>query len=309
MSAAAPLLAALLRAALPGLRALDLALPAPPVLFPWLPGTLCGVADAEELPPAEADLLRRFLHPDGRPLVGLDRATDSALFADAPAAWGDSPERLIRFAAAPLLSSLTAGALLLAPPGAGDAAAGPRARVLLLLGAGRMVERHDLLVPPPRLEAVHAALRDAAEAFAGTAAGGGRWLARSLAISADMASVALLPEDAQTFGPSLSIPAAALVHDSPIRAGPGGLELSDARQVRVLLGAAPTRLRVFARGDVSGAALFGDGRRLSATATEHPTGETCLEAERPRFGAGAAVLGVAVPAPARAVLTRLELAP
>ena len=71
MSAAAPLLAALLRAALPGLRALDLGLPAPPLLLPWLPGTLCGAADAEALPPAEADLLRRFRHPDGGLLVAL----------------------------------------------------------------------------------------------------------------------------------------------------------------------------------------------------------------------------------------------
>ena len=90
MSAAAPLLAALLRAALPGLRALDLGLPAPPLLFPWLPGTLCGTADARALPPAETDLLRRFRHPDGRSLIGFD-AADAALLAGAPAAWDYAP--------------------------------------------------------------------------------------------------------------------------------------------------------------------------------------------------------------------------
>ena len=82
---AAPLLAALLRAALPGLRALDLGLPEP-ALFPWLPVTSCGVADAEALPPAEAALLRRFRHADSRLLVGFDRATDAALLAGASVA-------------------------------------------------------------------------------------------------------------------------------------------------------------------------------------------------------------------------------
>ena len=305
MSATAPLLAALLRAALPGLRALDLGLPAPPLLFPWLPGTLCGAADAEALPSAEAELLRRFRHPDGRPLAGFDRAADAALLAGAPGAWDDAPERLVRLAAHPP-RGLPADALLLVPPDAADAA--PRARILLLLGAGDAVERHDLLVPPPRLEALHAALRDAAEGFVGST--GGRWLARALAISAEMASVALLPEDGQTHRPLLTVPAAALVHDQPAPAGPDGLDLSGARRkTRLLLGSAPARLRAFLRGEgASGAALFGDGRRLPATVTGHPTGETSLEAE-PLPGACAFVLGLAVPAPARAVLTRLELVP
>ncbi|MBD0272516.1 MAG: hypothetical protein ICV73_11375, partial [Acetobacteraceae bacterium] len=59
------------------------------------------------------------------------------------------------------------------------------------------------------------------------------------------------------------------------------LDLSDPRHVRLLLGSLPpARLRVFLRGQgASGAALFGDGRRLSATLVEHPSGETCLEAE------------------------------
>jgi hypothetical protein len=305
VSAAAPLLAALLRAALPGLRALDLGLPASPLLFPWLPGTLCGVADAQALPPAEAELLRRFHHPDGRPLVGFDRAADAALLAGAPAAWGDAPERLIR-PAAPPPRGLPADALLLVPPDARDAGT-PRARILLLLGAGEAVERHDLLVPPTRLEAIHAALRVAAETLAGAV--DGRWLTRAPAISADTASVALLPEDGQTHRPLVSLPAASLVHDLPALAGPEGIDLSGAhRQVRLLLGAAPTRLRAFLRGDASGAALFGDGRRLPATVTERAAGETCLEAEPPS-GSGAAVLGLAVPASARATLTRLELMP
>lgn len=304
---AAPLLAALLRAALPGLRALDFALPAAPALFPWLPGAICGVPDAEALSPAEAALLRRFRHPDGRPLIGFDPASDAALLAGAPAAWNDAPERLIRLAAAPS-HGLPEDALLLVPPGAEHADGAQRARILLLLGAGDAVERHDLLVPPPRLEAIHAALRGAAEAFAG-AAGGGRWLARALAISADTASVALLPEDAQTHRPSLSIPAGALVHDMPTRAGPDGLDLSEARRVRLLLGTPPSRLRAWVRGDASGAALFGDGQRLLATLAGHATGESCLEAGPWRPATGPTVIGLAAPRSAGFVLTRLELLP
>ncbi len=314
MNSAAPLLAALLRAALPGLRALDLGLPAPPALFPWLPGTFCGVAAPTALPPAEAALLRRFRHPDGRPLVGFDCDADAALLAGAPAAWGDAPERLVRFAAnPPPHRPVPTDTLLLARPDAEDTAGKSRARVLLLLGAGESVERHDLLVPAPRLDAIHAALRLAAEALAaGDAAttGGGRWLARALAISADVASVALLPEDtAQAFRPPLSIPAAALVHDLPTSAGPDGLDLSGARRVRILLGTPPTGpLHVLLRGEgASGAALFGDGQRLPATLIQHPSGETCLEAGPWLPGAGVAILGLAVPAPARAALIRLEL--
>ncbi len=308
MSGAAPLLAALLRAALPGLRALDLGLPAPPLLSPWLPGTFCGLSDAEAPPPAEAALLRRFRHPDGRPLTGFDSAADAALLAGAPAAWGDAPERLIRFPASAIPRGFPPDALLLAPPDSEVAPGLPRARVLLLLGAGGAVERHDLLVPPPRLEAIHAALRDAAEGLAGAA--GGRWLARALSISADMASVALLPEEAQAFLPSLSIPAAALVHDLPTAAGPDGLDLSDAGRVRLLLGAAPGRLRAFVRGDASGAALFWNGRRLPTIHAEHPSGEARIEAEPPPGTGAAAVIGLAVPrTAARIVLTRLELLP
>ena len=119
----------------------------------------------------------------------------------------------------------------------------------------------------------------------------------------------MLPEDGQTHRPALSVPAAALVHDSPASAGPDGLDLSGARrQVRLLLGAAPARLRVFLRGEVSGAALFGDGRRLPVSVTERPTGETGLEVEPPP-GTGAFVLGLAVPALSGATLTRLELVP
>ena len=170
------------------------------------------------------------------------------------------------------------------------------------------MERHDLLVPPPRLGAIHAALCGAAETFAG-ASGHGRWLARALAVSAEMASVAVLPEDAQTHRPTLAIPAAALVHDLPARAGPDGLDLPGAGRARLLLGTAPARLRAFLRGEeASSAVLFADGQRLPANLAEHPTGEIRLEAE-PRAAACAAVLGIAVPAPARATLTRLELVP
>lgn len=305
---AAPLLAALLAAALPGLRALDLGLPSAPALLPWLPGALCGAADATALPPAEAALLRRFHHPSGRPLVGFDRAADAALLAGAPAAWDDAPERLIRWPAA-VPRGLPADVLLLAPPDADDAARPARARILLLLGAGKAVERHDLLVPRPRLETLHTALRGAAETLAG--GGGGRWLPRALAISAGMASVALLPEEGQTFWPPVSIPAVALVHDLPARAGPDGLDLSGERHVRLLLGTSPARLRVFLRGDASGVALFENGGRLPVIVAERAAGEACLEAE-PRPGtsaATAAVFGLAVPASSRVALTRLELLP
>lgn len=307
MSGAAPLLAALLGAALPGSRALDLGLPAPPRLFPWLPGTLCGVADTEAAPPAETGLLRRFRHADGRPLVGFDRTADAALLAGTPAAWGGARERLIRLATTPPAEVSVADALLLVPGGTEAPPGTPRGRVILLLGAGETVERDDLLVPPHRLEATQAALRDAAQALAQTA-GGGRWLARAQTVSPTMASVALLPEEAQSFRPAVQVPASALVHDLPARAGPDGLDLTDARRVRMLLGASPVRARVFLAGEASGVALFGDGRRLAATAGEAPPGQTCLEAEM-SGGEGAAVLGLAWPAPARLALVRLELLP
>lgn len=305
---AAPLLAALLRAALPGLRALDLGLPEP-LLFPWLPGTLCGVADAATLPPAEAALLRRFRHPDGRPLVGLDRTADAALFAAAPEAWHEAEERLIRCGAAVPRHPLPADALLLVPPDAAHVSGAPTSRMPLLLGAGGTVERHDLLVPQPRLHAIHTAFARAAEALA--EASDGRWLARSPAVSAEIASVSLLPENGQTCAPALSLPADALVHDRPAsRAGPDGLDLSvPPHRVRVLLGSVPARLRITLRGDASGAALFGDGARLPIRKAEGPEGETCLEAEAWPRSAGVAVLGVALPRPARAVLARLDLLP
>lgn len=303
MSASAPLLAALLRAALPGIRALDLGAPA---LFPWLPGTLLGVAEVEALPPAEAALLRRFCHPDGRPLVGFDRAADAALLTGAPSAWGDAPERLLRVADAARLRGVSADMLFLVPTDAEGPAGLARARVLLLLGAGEAVERYDLLVPPARMDALHAALCRAAEALAEGAAGG-RWLVRALAISDRMASLAFLPEEAQTHRPALSLPAAALLHDAPNLAGVGGLALPEHGRVRLLLGAPPAGpVRVFLRGEgASGAALFGDGRRLFATHVEQRSGETCLEAGPwPPSSAGIAVLGVA--ASAGAALIRLE---
>ena len=306
----APLLAALLEAALPGLRALDLGMPARPLLFPWLPGTLLGAADPEALPSGEFALMRRFRHPGGRPLVGFDRAGDAALLADAPAAWSCAPERLIRFAADPP-SALPAGALLLVPPDADLRAAAdpPRSRVLLLLGIGRRVDRHDLLVPPQRFELMHAALGSAAEALASAA--GGPWLARTLVISEDLASVALLPQDAQAFCPPLAIPAAALVHDLPTPAGSDGLDLSNAPRARILLGSTPpARLRVFLRGEgAPSVVLFANGTRLPTTASAGAAGETRLEAEPPPSAEPAAI-GLAVPEHARgAVLTRLELLP
>jgi hypothetical protein len=310
VSAATPVLAALLRAALPGLGALDLG--PSPALFPWLPGTLCGVEGAEALLPAEAALLRRFRHPDGRPLVGLDPAADAALLAGAPVAWGGAPERLIRLPTTRPPTGLPADVLLLGTADAEAPAGLPRARLLLLLGAGAAVERHDLLVPPARLGAIHAALGRAAETLAGGASLPGRWLARALAITDGMASVALLPEEAQAHRPPLSIPAAALVHDAPALAGRDGLVLPATGRVRLLLGAPPSGgLRVVLRGEgAPRAALFADGRRLPAVPVEHRPGEFRIEAEGwPPGGAGTAVLGVAAPAPARAVLTRLELLP
>jgi hypothetical protein len=256
-------------------------------------------------------LLRRFRHPDGRPLVGFDRGADAALLAGAPAAWDGAPERLVRLPfAMPHGFHADARLLLLAPPDAEDPGGVSKARIILLLGAAKgAVERHDLLVPRPRFEQLHEALRGSAEFLAGAASG--RWLARALAISADMASVALLPEDGQTFGPPLLVPAAALLHDLPNRAGPDGLDLSGTGRARLLLGTAPARLRVFLRGDASGAALFQDGQRLPATPPSAcATGEVGLEAEpRPGGNAAAAVFGVAVPAPARVAITRLELVP
>jgi hypothetical protein len=305
VTATAPLLAALLGAALPGLRTLDLG---PPALFPWLPGTRRGVPDADALPSAEAFLLRRFRHPDGQPLFGFDRAADAALLAGAPAAWNDAPERLVRIGAGPPPVGLSADLLLLVPAAVAGPAEGPPARVLLLLGAGARVERHDLLVPLPRLGPIHAALRGAAEAFAAGAVGG-RWSVRTLAISADMASIALLPNDGQAHQSPVSIPGDALVHDAPDGAGPGGLLVPRTGRLRLLLGASPPlRVRAVLRGRAAArAALFGDGRRLDVTVAEISQGGSSLDAEGWAAGPGTAVLGVA--ATPGTALVRLELVP
>ena len=168
----APLLAALLARALPGVRALDLGLPAAR-LFPWLSGALCGVADHEALPAAERALLGRFRQMGGsRPLFGFDLAADAALLAGAPSAWGEAAERLVCLPSAmPDLLAEFAGSgppepLFLLPGEARDLPDVGRGRIMLLLGSAVQVEQYDLLVPPDRTAALFEALRVAGGALA-----------------------------------------------------------------------------------------------------------------------------------------------
>lgn len=321
-ASAAPLLAVLLAQALPGVRALDLGLPAAG-LFPWLPGAFCGVADAAALPAAERALLGHFRQTGGtRPLFGFDPATDAALLAGAPAAWGEAAERLIRLPAAnpALLAGFADCAppepLFLLPGEAGEQPEMARGRIILLLGSAAQVERHDLLVPPDRTAALFEALRAAGGALAEAA--GGRWQVGGRLISPRMASLAVLAEAPAGFAPPLSIPAEALVHDLPAQSADGRLASGVATRLRLLLGALPPRpwrLRIALCADTLGLAapvLFLDGMRHPARIRPGPAGTAWLEAAIHPGGDRALVLGLALPpeaGPGGFALTRIELLP
>ncbi len=258
---AGPLLAALLARALPGLALRDLTLPVG-ALLPWLPGARCGVADPAGLEREERALLAG-LRQQGRPLLGLDPAADAA----PDSAWDGARDRL---AATVLAAPVPGAGLTLVAGGLGEATQ-PRglARILILVGREDAPERHDLLLPEPRLEEVFGRLRAAAAAMAGPG-----WQQGGRVLAAGQASLLLLaPPPGHV--PDLLLAAATLPHDLPddgsgAAGGAPGLPLAGVRQLRLLLGALPPlrwRLRLVFDGAPPGqAALFLDGLRLVARA-------------------------------------------
>lgn len=317
---AAPLLAALLARAVPGVQALDLGLPAPR-LFPWLPGALCGVANPAALPAPERALLRRFRQAGGtRPLFGFDPAADAALLAGAPSAWGDAAERLVCLPAATLMGTFAESSpsepLFLLPGEAGELPGAARGRIILLLGSTAQVERHDLLVPPDRTAALFEALRAAGGVVAESV--GGRWQVGGRMISPRMASLAVLAEASGSLAPPLSIPAEALIHDLPTRTAEGRLATGRAARLRLLLGSLPPRpwqLRISLCAEMLGLAapvLFLDGMRHPARIRPGPEGIAWLEATIHQTGNHALVLGLAMPpeaGPGGFALTRIGVLP
>lgn len=292
----APLLAPLLRRALPGLAVLDLAL-AEGGLYPWLAEALPGAGDPARLPEAERTLLAGFRRgladgpptdlgrgpedtplagfarsPWDAPLAGFDPPRDAALLAGAPEAWGGAAHRLVvpgggspsAFGAGPWLE---AGMMVLAP-----AAAPPLAgRVMLVLGLGGVVERLDLMLPEGRLDALLPLLDAAAEAMA--AKGGGAaagWERGVRAVSPRLAALTL-------FAPAGAAPPAVL------EAGQLLLDLAEApRRLRLLLGVLPPgphRLRLQLAGLRAPPAFLVDGlRQAPAACVAEPDGGMRLEA-------------------------------
>jgi hypothetical protein len=249
---AAPLLAALLARALPGLAARDLGLPLG-ALLPWLPGIRAGIADAAALDPAERALLARF-RQQGRMLLGLDPVADAA----PDLAWDAARDR---FAWTSLAAPVPDATLTLIAGGTGEAAL-PEGigRIMLVAGRDDAPERHDLLLPEGRLAGILDRLRAAAAALAGPG-----WQQGGRSLSPRQASLLLLvPRPGHV--PDLLLPAAALPHDLPEPGGPEGLPLEGVRQMRLLPGALPPmrwRLRLnFAGAEPGPAALFLDGLRL-----------------------------------------------
>ena len=156
---AAPLLAALLARALPGLVARDLGLPLG-ALLPWLPGTRAGIADAAALDPAERALLGRF-RQQGRPLLGLDPVAD----AEPDPAWEAARDRV---AWTPVAAPVPGASLTLVVGGAGEAPL-PEGlgRILFVVGREDAPERLDLLLSELRLAEVFDRLSAAAASLAG----------------------------------------------------------------------------------------------------------------------------------------------
>ena len=135
---AAPLLAALLAGAFPGLAARDLGLPAGRLL-PWLPGVGPGPirrwrrdGAAGALPPERAALCSGF-DPiaDGMPDAAWDAAAERLVWRDAPAAADDPGLTLLH------------GGLGEAPLPAG------LARIMLLVGSTAQAERMICCCPKP----------------------------------------------------------------------------------------------------------------------------------------------------------------
>jgi hypothetical protein len=251
---AAPLLAALLARALPGLAVRDLGLPLG-ALMPWLPGSRAGIADAAALDPAERALLARF-RQQGRPLLGLDPIAD----AEPDPAWEAARDRV---ASTPCAASVPGASLTLVAGGTGEAPLPEgMGRVMLVAGREDAPERHDLLLPEARLAEAFDRLRAAAAALAGPG-----WQQGGRSLTPRQASLLLLvPRPGHV--PDLLLPAAALPHDLATPGGPEGLPLEGVRQLRLLPGALPPlrwRLRLaFTGAEPGGAALFLDGLRIPA---------------------------------------------
>ncbi len=252
----APLLAALLGGALPGLAVLDLAALGAGGLYPWLPEARCGLPATAQGPAAERAMLARARQA-GAPLFGCDPAGDAALRAGAwPGAGGEAGHRLVVLPAeAPVAPWLAAGVMVLvgAPApgegGAGEAGAreaGAGERVMLLLGAPAPVEPWDLRLPAGRADAVLPGLAAAARDLAGAA---GQWGVRP--ISPRLAALTLLAAGGPA--PCARLPADRLV-----------LEEAAGGQRRIILGrlpARPVRLRLLLPPGAAPAALLLDGRR------------------------------------------------
>ncbi|MFC7474842.1 hypothetical protein ACFQS7_10790 [Dankookia sp. GCM10030260] len=312
----APILATLLREALPGVPVLDLGLPAGRI-FPWWPGARCGVADPAALAPAEMALLRRFRQgPAGLPVFGLDRAADAALLAGAPGALGGAAAPLLVLQGgipdhlAPLLA---AGAMLLqggqtdtmpTPPGP------ERGRIMLLCGSVSRIERWDLLLPIDEIELVFTRLHVAAQRLAVVLGGAGRWQVGGRMAMARLASLGMLATGAEQV-PPLSVPGGALPHDLPDLAEADALRFGASRRLRLLLGALPARpawlrLRLHGLDPERPPALFLDGRMLPAQLRQEGASQV-LEAPvrlRPDL---AAVAGLALPEGAAPGLVLLGL--
>ena len=252
---AAPLLAALLAGAFPGLAARDLGLPAGRLL-PWLPGVRAGMADAAALPAPERALLARF-RQGGRPLLGFDLIADGM----PDAAWDVAAERLV-WRDAPAAADDPGFTLLHGGLGEAPLPAG-LARIMLLVGSTVQAEAHDLLLPEARLAEVVERLRGAAAGLAGPG-----WRVGGRVVSPHLASFGALASGSGGFEARLALPAAGLPHDHPGAASTDALALDGAARVRLLLGALPAqawRLRLgFAGAGPGQVALFMNGLRQPA---------------------------------------------
>jgi hypothetical protein len=221
-----PLLAALLRRALPALRVLDTAV-ITGGLWPFWSEAMLALPDETARHEPERAVLAA---------LGL-RAVDPALAAGAAEAWGGPGPRLVVAEASPL-PWLMSGALVLA-----SAPAPPPAEcILLLLGSGDTVEQHHLVLPEGGMTEALTAISAAAQSMAGAG-----WSCGVRAVSPRFATLTLVAPRRAFDALELS----ATILPQQVEAG---------GRRRILLGALPPwpmRIRVDAEG---AAALFLDGR-------------------------------------------------
>lgn len=310
----APIVAALLRAALPDAPVLDLCFPVGGVA-PWWPGARIGLVDVAAMPAAEAALLRRFRQGTaGWPVFGLDPVADAV----PAAAFGSAEPPLLVLDAAPppvLEPLLRQGAMLLRrgrteglppPPGA------PRGRIMLLAGSVAQIERWDLLLSPGMVGLAFERMQAAAQDLAAGLGGTGAWQLGGRVMRPDLASLGMLATGVAQL-PPVALPAGALPHDLPGLVEADSLPLGEARRLRLLLGALPTpaaQLRLRLRGAVAETppALFLDGERLEAPLQAEEEGQILEAVVQPRRDT-ANVIGLALPpgAPPGLALTGLEI--